>query len=226
MAFNSSVINIAFASAGKEAAANFAKYAKGVVDSRIYSGKTISKNYDMWINNIYDNDWNHATVPGEIRVNFDLWAEAIPSAIEFLISKSPEKTGKYKGSWIVIVDGVHASEFSNIKRSSEVVITNYQPYHRKIEVGHVKFSGSDRYIVERSKSFVNRKYSGLIEAVTTYITLDGTGGSYGGTEVPYILRGKFRKGTRNYSRKKIRKDVAAGEKMKYPALVMRAATWS
>ncbi len=113
---------------------------------------------------------------------------------------SPVLSGRYRASWFAMVDDAETAPEA-ISSSATVVITNDQPYARKIHVGA---KGFEKYvppgIVEKVRQFVIRKYGAIVDAELQFITLAGG----------YILKGSHGR----------RKDRQAGASLTYPALVL------
>lgn len=210
--------------AAADAGRVFVDHAHDVLEQEVRAGNTPSSRYERYINGVINAPDSAATVPGEIKFNFQFWENVIPFCLDFAVRESPSDSGRYKKSWVALVDGVVWDAAQAVPRGAIVTITNDQPYHRKIEVGHTKFNMPDSRIVERMRQAVLKEFRGLLEAQNKMIELTGPVSGHA-AEVPYELRGKFTRGRRVFSRKGLRKDTAKGQKMKYPALVMRAAEY-
>lgn len=148
--------------------------------------------------------------PGPIVYDFSYLPEIAEFALEFARNRSPVDSGRYKGSWFVLVNGETVPDLSAIPDDAELVITNDQPYHRKIDVGAMKMRVPPG-IVEDTRQAVMRRFGNVIRAERRFVNLAS---GRGDTEVPYILRrGSQRKGRTD-------KDRRAGAEMTYPALVI------
>ncbi len=114
---------------------------------------------------------------------------------------SPVRSGRYRNSWFAMVNGAEVSE-TDIKASDVVIITNDQPYSRKIHTGA---KGFEKYvppgIVEKVRQTVLRKYRYLVKAEVKFITL----------QRGYVL--KTSANTR-------RRDRQRGAELSYPALII------
>jgi hypothetical protein len=93
--------------------------------------------------------------------------------------------------------------------SAELIVTNDQPYHRKIDTGHMRMSVPPG-IVEDARQAVMRRFGNVIQAQRRVITLGGA----------YVLAGVFHQGYRPHARTRLQKDTAAGRELNYPALVI------
>lgn len=120
----------------------------------------------------------------------------------------PGHPGLYKSSWFALVDGRQVDDDA-VPAGAEVIITNNQPYSRKINVGA---HGFERYappgIVERVRQFALSKYRNILDAQVVFLNLEGA----------YILKHDLRHihNGRRYGAP--RKDARAGMEITYPAL--------
>jgi hypothetical protein len=137
-------------------------------------------------------------------------------ALAFLKQISPVGSGKdrhpglFRDSWFVMVDGEPTDDFSRIPASAVITITNPQPYSRKIDVGSMRLSVPP-HLVDQAAVAVNGRYGNSVTAQPRYVTL----------QEGYAMRGHFRHGRGVHARTRLRKDVAAGQPMTYPALIIR-----
>ena len=138
-------------------------------------------------------------------------------ALAFLKQISPVGSGKdqhpgqFRDSWFVMVDGERTDDFSRIPSGAVVTITNDQPYSRKIDVGGMRISVPP-HLVDQAAQVVNGRYGNSVTAQASYVTLQGG----------YVMKGHFHRGHGMHARRKLRTDVAAGQPMTYPALIIRA----
>lgn len=188
--------------------AALAKFATDSLAAAIREGEG-SPIYDRYVNGVLGKTEAEVIVPGPILYEFHWWKEIIEYAIKTLQARSPVKTGRYKTSWHVIVNGMVVKNFDKIGLNDTVMITNDQPYSRKIEVGFMEMSVPPG-VVEDSKTMVMRRYGNIVKAQATMINLPNG----------YVLKGVFRRGIRKNSRTKLRKDTQAGAEMTYPTLTM------
>lgn len=73
---------------------------------------------------------------GEIVYRFNGIAAAVEFALDYVRTRSPELTGRFKAAWTVWVDGALFSGAPQaIPSGSEVFIVNTMPYSRKIDMG-------------------------------------------------------------------------------------------
>lgn len=148
--------------------------------------------------------------PGPIVYTFSSLPEVAVYALAFCKERSPVKSGRYKKSWFVMVNGqevtipdvggafIDSGDFI-IPPDAELIITNDQPYSRKIETGHMTMSVPPG-IVEDARQAVMRRFGNAILAQKRFISLAGA----------YALR----------TSRSRRKDRQAGRELTYPALVV------
>jgi hypothetical protein len=146
---------------------------------------------------------------GVIVYRFTYMQEITAYALALARELSPVDSGRFKGSWFAMVD--HAEiEPAAIPPGATVIITNDQPYLRKIHQGS---KGFERYvppgIVEKVRQQVLRRYKQNVDAYVEFITLEGG----------YILKGG-RPGARH------RKDTAAGRELTYPSLKIQPRAYA
>jgi len=190
--------------------AELAKFAKAELASYIGSGEG-SPIYERFVNDVPGAPEESVSAPGPILYLFSWWPEIIEFALEFLIARSPERSGRYKQSWFVMVNGAErVTEFADIPVDATVTVTNDQPYSRKIEVGHMTMSVPPG-VVEDGKQAVQHQYGAIIDVRKTMMLLAGG----------YVLKGHFTKGARKFSRTRLQRDTMAGQQETYPALVLK-----
>lgn len=183
-----------------------AAFARSELAKAIASGEG-SPNFSTYVNGRPNTSEDTVVPPGPIVYVFNWWGDVVTYALQTLIELSPELTGEYKHSWIIRADGQQVADPKSINVASVVEITNTQPFHRSIVVGHRKYRLGHQSI-EAARQKVNGVYGNLITAKSTMIQLPGG----------YVLKGRFRRGFRKYARRKARPDVGAGQPMQYPTL--------
>lgn len=161
---------------------------------------------------------------GIIRYEFARSSRIARDALELARQLSPVKSGAYKNSWFLMVDGKEVK--TPPKDAKTITLTNDQPYHRKLEMtvnsagGRTKTSfRRDPGIVRNVELQLIRKYGDTFAADIKFIELAGG----------YVLKGTRPKSRmvrdgktgemirRVYS---IKKDRRAGSRMTYPALII------
>jgi hypothetical protein len=163
---------------------------------------------------------------GVIRYELQSLARIAQWALARARELSPVESGAYKEAWFVMAGGAVVSAEA-IPNGVELVLTNDQPYHRKLEMT-VNQPGGNRTsarlppgIVERVRQELFREFGRTFVAEIKFIQLQGG----------YVLKGRqrlvkakqdgrssaFRAGRRHLAG---RKDTAAGQQMTYPALIL------
>ncbi|MCW2243579.1 hypothetical protein [Azospirillum canadense] len=166
---------------------------------------------------------------GVIRYDFHRLAEVAAFALRRCRELSPVKEGRYQESWFVMAASRQVADGA-IPNTGELIMTNDQPYHRKLEMtvnaDHWRGKARARLpagIVERVRQEVRREFGRTVEASISFITLQGG----------YVLKGrahlkpaKQSRRSRAYraGRKHLapRKDTAVGQPMTYPAIFLRS----
>ncbi|WP_027578477.1 hypothetical protein [Bradyrhizobium sp. Ai1a-2] len=189
-------------------ARELAAFAKSELAKAIADGEG-SERYDRYVNGVLGAVEETVVPPGPILYVFQWWREIIEFALQSAVERSPEKSGDYKKSWFIMTPGGVIKSFDEIPINSTVILTNNQPYSRKIDVGHMRMSVPPG-VIEDVRKMVMARFGNFVTAKRTLIPLPGG----------YILKGRFRRGYRPYARTKLRPDTQAGAQMTYPALVM------
>jgi hypothetical protein len=170
--------------------------------------------------------------PGPILYVFSWWKPIIEFALADLIKRSPKRSGRFAQSFIVIVRDRLVSDYSTIRADDEVIITNAQPYVRKVQVGAMEMSVPPQ-IFDAARSAVVKEFgagkNGFGFAVRF---LDIAAGVH--PLIPYVLKGEYA-GRFNAQRARLRagqslrtgekrlqrrKDRDVGQPITYPALVL------
>lgn len=207
-AFHQDII-LATADLAPEAiAAELAKFARSGLAEAIASGEG-SPSYEKFVNGRPDAEEETVIPPGPIVYTFNWWTEIIEFALEYLQHRSPRRSGRFRESWFVMLNDNRITDPSRIPINSTVILTNDQPYARKIEVGHMQMS-VPHGVVEDARVAVRRQYGAIVDVKKTFVRLRNG----------YVLKGRFTRGVRQFSRTRLRPDVAAGEQVTYPALVL------
>lgn len=151
---------------------------------------------------------------GMIFYQFNLIGEAAAFAREFLIACSPvgeskrskNKNRTFRNSWFVAVNGRrYEGDLRRIPSGAEVMVTNDQPYARKIETGAQRTVGLK--MVEAARQKTREQFPSLtVEKV--FVTLPGG----------YILQTNGRR----VAGRRPNKSQRAGERLTYPAVILRA----
>lgn len=155
-------------------------------------------NYTRIVNGRQGVSEDQVTPPGPIVYLFDWFGPIAEYALAFAEARSPVLSGRFKKSWFVMVNGAVTTDFAAIPPDAELIVTNDQPYSRKIETGHMHMSVPPG-IVQDTRQAVMRRFGNIIRAEVRFISLAGA----------YTLRRSAR-----------RKDRKAGRALTYPALVV------
>lgn len=175
---------------------------------------TASQSYRLYVNDRPASSEFEVEAPGPILYLFSMWAEIIDFAIAELKRRSPVRSGRFRESFIVVVNGDIVSSGKEIDATSEVIVTNFQPYIRKAEAGLLGtkrfaiFDGTKRALARRFGNEGRTAYGYLFE--TKWLNI-GAGVHPG---IPYVL--KHSQGRR--------KDRQAGMPITYPAIIMKMVT--
>lgn len=173
-----------------------------------------SKSYRLYVNDRPATSEYEVEAPGPILYLFSMWAEIIDYAISELKRRSPVRSGRFRDSFIVVVNGDIVPSGRTIDATAEVIVTNFQPYIRKAEAGLLGtkrfaiFDGTKRALTRRFGNEGRSSFGYLFE--TKWLSV-GAGVHPG---MPYILR---------HSQGR-RKDRQAGMPITYPSIVMKMVT--
>lgn len=185
--------------------AELAKFARQQLAEAIQSGAATPV-YDLFVNGRRGVTEESVQAPGPILYEFSWWRVVIRYALDVLAKHSPRKSGRYASSFIVIVGGKVVADFEDIPPSAEVIITNAQPYVRKVQVGAMQMSVPARMFDKAKADLVRRYGTRAFSFQAQFLDL----GSGLHPLIPYRLK-------RNQGR---RKDRQAGMPITYPAIVM------
>jgi hypothetical protein len=146
---------------------------------------------------------------GVIAYRLTRMREIVAFALREARRLSPVKSGRYQGSWFSMIGGSEVA-MEAIPTNATVMVTNDQPYARKIHVGARGFE-VHRGIVEKVRQLVQQKYGAVVEAQINFITLQG------GWRLKRGLR-KIHQGRRYGG---IRNDAPAGTEITYPTIELK-----
>lgn len=202
---------IRMASAGFEPAAinkALADFARAELQKAQAAGA--SRVYQLYVNGRPATSEYQVTAPGPIVYHFSLWNEIVTYALGELQRRSPVRSGRFRNSFIVLVDGKIVDARRDLPADAEVIITNFQPYIRKAEAGQL---GTKRFaIFDGTKRALSRRFGNEGRTSAGYLFetkwLSIAGGVH--PEIPYVLK-------RSQGR---RKDRQAGMPITYPAVIM------
>lgn len=195
--------------APENVAKELARFARAELARVIESGEG-SPDYDRYVNGRMGAAEESVVPPGPILYVFTWWSDIVAFALQYLVERGPERSGRYKRSWTVLADGQPVENPKAIRAAQTVAIVNTQPYHRKIDVGHMRMR-VPHHVVDDGRKAVLRVFGNLVTARRTMMQLPGG----------YILKGVFRRGVLPFARSGLKRDTQAGVAMTYPALVMQ-----
>ncbi len=106
---------------------------------------------------------------GIIVYRYPRMEEAVQFAMETLFDGSPVKSGEYRKSHILFVNGAPATNLKGWKPGTEITITNFLPYSRKIEVGKMRMrvSGTDM-VYQRARKKIMARFGNVAKIDFTY----------------------------------------------------------
>jgi hypothetical protein len=119
---------------------------------------------------------------GTVLYLFSRLTDAVVAALAYARSISPVgETGNYRDSWVVIVNGnIWTGQLTDIPQGSEVTLTNFAPYARKIEEkgrfgrgGRLKsYPVPARVISEQTRRYVARLYP-YLKVTRAFVLIPG-----------------------------------------------------
>ena len=150
---------------------------------------------------------------GQIVYVFSRLPEATAFTLAYCKAASPRESGAYADAWFVAVDGTPwQAPIADIPGGSTVTITNFAPFHRRLEQGyhraHQMGHRPGLYITEYARQAVMRRFQGIL-AERVFVTIPSVVGGTRGWEVPYHLRRRGRQS-----------GEGAGDAITYPAVVL------
>lgn len=166
---------------------------------------------------------------GIVSYVFSSIAQAANWALSECQKRSPVRSGDFRRSWVILVDGqLWTQPPATIPGGSEVWIVNTSPYWRKIDTGGQK-TRVDPQIIEAVRQAAQRRFQG-VRFGRLFKSLAG-GRDVRGGPVPYVLKSAGTASGLSWSRKtgwsrkhaahtSRRPDRQAGQQMLYPTLVL------
>lgn len=128
------------------------------------------RNYIISVNGRTGASEESVVPPGPIVYYAKWWPEVLTYGVTFAQERSPHKSGRYKSSWFVMVNGNRTAEYESISLDAECIITNNQPYSRRIEVGRQRVNVPPG-IVEDLVSALRRRFGDLLNVRRMFINL-------------------------------------------------------
>jgi hypothetical protein len=193
-------------------------FARAQLAAAIAAGEG-SANYDRFVNGREGAPEESVQVPGVILYAFNWWEDVISAAFAELEKRSPRKTGRYARSFIAISNGGIITDYSGLPGNAEVIVTNAQPYIRRIEARERVFAAA--------RLALGRRFGNSYRVEIRFLTI--AAGVH--PSIPYILKGAYaaRRNARIANPAKFagqsiprRKDQEPGQPITYPALIINA----
>jgi hypothetical protein len=132
---------------------------------RLRDAGRVSGPATVWVDGRMGVPLETVKVPGSIVYRFNGIAAALEWALSYCMERSPVLSGRYKKSWVIIVDGrVWNAPLRDVPVGSTVWITNPQPYHRAIDMGAQGSGKAGREIADRKG--VSKKRRGAYVSIT------------------------------------------------------------
>lgn len=183
--------------------------AKAELSKAITSGDA-SDSYTRIVNGVAGVVEESVTVPGYIRYSFNYLEEIAFYVLAFLRARysktGPARGGHYRDSHFVMVNGQVWDNVTPVPPTAEMIVTNDQPYARKVHIGAKGFELS-RGIYDDARKSAQRRYKEY-DMNVTFVSLNGA----------YLLR--------TPASRKAKRQAALGRgfersELRYPALVIR-----
>lgn len=160
-------------------------------------------------------------LPGPIVYRYGYLREVIVAALNVLRAASPVRSGAYRNSHTLFIDGVAVSEIpSELPRGADIMIANPLPYSRRLEIGKTKSGRAfviqvpDRIYERTAKKVLQPKYRNVAKIDFSYATLPHAHTIKGGLSPTYgIGGGRVRKRQQHRN---------VGKAVQSPAIVIKA----
>ena len=173
-------------------------------------------------------------LPGPIVGLFDYRREAAIVGMKRLREASPEKTGDYRDSHMILLNGQQVDQLPvNLSRGDVITLTNPQPYARRLEIGRTKSGRKftlkvpNRIYERAAKRFLSPIYRNLMSIRFDYIDLPDAYVTKAALPATYLTgslrkrRSKFGdRGTPLFRKRRQKK----GSTVRAPAIIIRALT--
>lgn len=210
-----------------EIARKLARFARSELAREIRSGRA-SPTYETYVNGRRGAAEESVVPPGPILYVFTNWPLIIRAAIAELVKRVPKRSGRYAGGFVVLANGAVSRDHAQIPPDAEVTVFNTRPYTRRMETGAQ--GGGKNHFRNARQALIRRfdRDGRTMRIEVKYITPPA--GIH--PDVPYVLRGRqriaaakadMRSAAFRAGRPRLapRKALEAGQRLTYPALVMR-----
>ncbi len=189
-----------------------AKFAKDELAKAIAAGEA-STIYQQFVNTrggiVEGAPVDSVEAPGPVVFLFSYWQPIVAFTLAELEKRSPRKSGAYIASHVVMVGSQVLRPDAEIAAGEEVSVVATVPYSRKIESGFQKVSTGEA-VFQDVRRKVQSQFGRAVDVKFRMVYIPNG----------YILKGRFRRGRKEFSRKKLQRDTQAGARMSYPAIVM------
>jgi hypothetical protein len=184
-----------------------ARFAQERRDALIAEGRA-SPVYETIVNGVIGAAETSVRLPGPIVYQFEYLAEVVTTGLALLRESAPVLSGRYRDSFFAMANGRAIADPADIPAGAEVILTNDQPYSRKIQVGAQR-TRVPPHLFDRVQQALRRQYGDLLRIDLRFIPL----------QQGFVLR---RTGLRRHANGTVKRraDVLAGDDLTYPALVI------
>jgi hypothetical protein len=109
-------------------------------------------------------------------------------ALNALIEGSPERTGRYKASHVLYLNGMPVADLTKYQAGDEIAISNTLPYSRKIEVGSMRMRvpGTD-HVYQKAMQRTRRNMGNLATVRFEYREIIGVHRAKAGSRFPVLV---------------------------------------
>lgn len=185
-----------------------ARFARSSLADVIAAGEA-STIYTKYVNGREGAEEETVVPPGPIVYDFSYWQPILAFTLAELEKRSPRKTGAYIASHVVMVGSQAIRPDAQIAAGEEVSVVATVPYARKIESGFQRVSTGDA-VFQDVRRKVQSQFGRAVDVKFRMVYIPNG----------YILKGHFRRGYKEFARRKLQRDTQAGARMTYPAIVM------
>jgi len=126
---------------------------------------------------------------GVIAYRWQYWEEIVRWALEELQDRSPVDSGAYRSGWIVLVNGQVTAPDRIPIGARQVMITNTQPYHRKVEIGAMRMRVPPHIIETVRQQMLRGRFGNAVRPSIRFIQIPGG----------YVLEGRQRSAAKKYA---------------------------
>ncbi|CAN7508815.1 hypothetical protein [Pararhizobium sp. LjRoot238] len=115
-----------------------------------------------------------AKADGRIVYQYRRMDEVVEFALKTLRDLSPVLSGDYRKGHVMFLNGLPAADLSTFRDGDDLMITNYLPYARKIEVGkmQMRVAGSSK-VYQQARRLVMARFGNSVSVEFTYRAVIG-----------------------------------------------------